>query len=418
MDLNSFIIGYQQGKAGISLGSGVNLNLAYGSEPPDDTSVLWVKTEKPDSSKMVPSFDYEKYSRLSVSLPTSLTHMAYATVNTKVYMFGGSISSSQAYSNTIAVFDMATEQAAKLDTVLDVSVNGMAATAVGTKIYLFGGYDGSKSLPYIYMFDTETDEIVRLTTQLPTATYCMSAATVGTKIYLFGGYPHASVGLQVLEFDTETEQITTVIKKLPSATSNSIVNGYVGVASVVKGTKVYNFGAYSGTKINVFDAETKEMKTLDTPLPRALNHMAAAAVGNKIYLFGGRTCTTNIYFTNQIMMFDTETEQVVTLSQKMPHYIYDMAAASFGLNVYWLGGRYSSAESGAGIYWSNYIYKFKTTEPLPDNHLALSAHLTNNVFDLLPNVKIGVTGVFKGNASNAGEPVEAALYKDGEWKPI
>ena len=37
MDVNSFVIGYNKGKA-----SGLGLNIAYGDTPPEDTSKLWV----------------------------------------------------------------------------------------------------------------------------------------------------------------------------------------------------------------------------------------------------------------------------------------------------------------------------------------------------------------------------------------
>ena len=50
-DWPSFALGFNTGK---SKGGGVELNIAYGDTPPEDTSKLWVKTAEPNGVLISP----------------------------------------------------------------------------------------------------------------------------------------------------------------------------------------------------------------------------------------------------------------------------------------------------------------------------------------------------------------------------
>lgn len=415
-DWPSFALGFNTGKS--KGGGGAELNIHYSLDtPPEDTSKLWVATDKPKNVQLVPSYYYESFSANTFSLPSSIYAMGYATVGTKVYMFGGLTSSN--YRNQIVVFDMETEEIATSNTVLPISSKFISASAVGNKIYLFGGQSDTQILPTIYVFDVETEEIYKSTADLPIAAYDISSAAIGTDIYLFGGAPHNTVGRTVCLFDTITETISTLITKLPSSAGEGsiVLEGYDASSSAVIGNKAYFFGGRGSTKINVLDAETQVISTIETKLPEIRKHMSASIVGTKVYLFGG-TYGINNYRADQIWIFDTDTETIRSASTTLPYLMAYFASASHGYNVYLLGGRYSPKTSSNSLYESSVIRKFIPTQHLEESNLILSASLTDNVFDLFPSVSIGVKSVYKGNKSNEAEPVNAYIHNGDEWLPV
>ena len=422
VDAPSFALGYSAGKKKGGSGGGAELNIHYSLDtPPEDTSKLWVKCEKPESARLVPSFEYETCSLLGSRLPQECTRMACAVVGSKAYLFGGekNVNYQSSYSNMIIEFDSDTEKAEALDTVLEISAEYIAAASVGTKIYLFGGKTtGTPStLSTIYVFDTETRELYRHSATLPIAANNSTAFSIGSKIYLFGGEPHNTAGRTIVEFDPETGDIETVISKLPTSNISNINDGYFGSACAVIGTKAYLFGGFRGKRITVFDSETKEVRTLEAQV-NATRNMGCAVVGTKVYLLGGMQQSSNTYYTSSILKFDTETETITTLNETMMYYMGEMASASFGLKTYLFGGRRSSSASGGSINYMNYICRYSGSEALAENHVAVSASLTENVLELQQNVTIGAKKVYKGDSNGVGDVVEAAIYRDGEWTNI
>lgn len=126
-----------------------------------------------------------------------------------------------------------------------------------------------------------------------------------------------------------------------------------GIATAAVGSKVYLFGGYNQTtQISVFDRETETVTTLSTTLPTGGYSIAPAVVGNKVYLFGGAVA----YNSNSkaIMVFDTETETVTQLNTTIPKALTNITAAAVGSKVYLFGGK---PASGSAV---NTIYVFNT----------------------------------------------------------
>ena len=236
---------------------------------------------------------------------------------------------------------------------------------------------------------------------LPTAAFDIVSAAVGTKVYLFGGYGSSNLNT-INVFDTENKTITTLDTTLPTAMYN--------IASAVVGTKVYLFGGQGGdyyNTINVFDTVNNTITTLSTKLPKAAYRIASAVVGMKVYLFGGGNSGGKLATIN---VFDTDSNTITTLGTTLPIAMYNIASAVVGTTVYLFGGYGSSA--------LNTINAFVVGLALTANHLLINVSNNTNTFNLLPNVELGVNSVYLGNASGAGELVEAALYKDGAWAEI
>ena len=114
-----------------------------------------------------------------------------------------------------------------------------------------------------------------------------------------------------------TSSIVTADEKLVVGIS-ALPKGAYSIASAAVGTKVYLFGgqyatSYHLSTINVFDTKTNSTETLSTSLPSAASGIASAAVGTKIYLFGGKGSSSRY---NTINVFDTESNTLSTLNTK------------------------------------------------------------------------------------------------------
>ena len=202
--------------------------------------------------------------------------------------------------------------------------------------------------------------------------------------------------------------ITTLSTTLPTAAFN------IGTAAV--GTKIYLFGgSTSGSRLNtiqVFDTTTNTRTTLSATLPTAAYGIGTAAVGTKIYLFGGSTSSS---YLNTIQVFDTTTNTRTTLSATLPTAALSIGTAAVGTKIYLFGG------SASG--YLNTINCFTVIVSLPQNELALFNALgtadeitlvSSNTFDL----KIKLQTALIGNSSNQGDYVQIARYNGSSWVDI
>lgn len=134
--------------------------------------------------------------------------------------------------------------------------------------------------------------------------------------------------------------------------------GAEGIACAAVGTKIYLFGgAGSGISdfyntIQEFDTETKTITTLSVTLPVVSRYIGCAAVGTKIYLFGGNKNIGNGYL-NTIQEFNTETKTITTLSLTLSKATESIACEAVGTKIYLFGG------SGSDGYL-NTIQEFDT----------------------------------------------------------
>lgn len=389
-------------------GGGAEMNVAFGNTAPDDTSKLWIKTEKPESVEARLSFDFvgnEQMQAATLALPAHVYHSSACAVGKKIYIFGGGGSS---YSAAIYVYDTETNGMEKLTAVLPTAAAGNASAAVGKKIYIFGGRSGSGSTgksKKIRVFDTETHAVDSLAVELPEDRYQATAAAVGNKIYIFGGSYYSSgekARSTIYLFNAESNAITSLAASLPSIV-------YYACAVAV-GSKIYVFGGYDGTNpqstISVFDTAAQTVETLDVTLPTPAYMFSGAAVGSVIYLFGGY----NGGGLDTIVRFNTETHEIETLGATMSKKNWGTPAASVGSKIYVFDGHSSASDCT--------LNTFHVHIDLPENHMLIETSGAGNTVRLFPNMEVGVKNVYLGNAEGKGERVPAALYKDGAWTEI
>lgn len=164
-------------------------------------------------------------------------------------------------------------------------------------------------------------------------------AKVGSYVYSFGGYRYRN--------DTNSYKSSYIFKYTATGLTSSggtatklsatvpVSGERLSCAAV--GTKIYLFGGTTArASIYCFDTETETMTTLSVTLPVANYEMGCASVGSRIYLFGGYATPSTI------CCFDTETETITTLSITLPQACFAGSCVAVGLNIYLIGGFTSS----------------------------------------------------------------------------
>lgn len=400
---------YPVGGGGGSSGGGAGLNIAYGETAPEDTTKLWVKAAEPSSVEVTNDFGGTGEISTVATLPSALStakSIAFAAVGTKVYQIGGG-----GYSklDCIHAFDTTTNTFEELTAKLPVAIREAGVAAWGSKVYVFGG-QADEDLNTIYCFDTEANTVELLGVTMPEALKGMGVVTIGDKIYLFGGYYKSSGHRNKIRvFDPTENTITTLSTTMP-------INGG-GVVLAAVGTKVYLFETSQAAQICVFNTETNTFDNV-SDLPNLEFYLkAVASFGTKIYLFGGSgNSTVNYAKLDTIYEFNTTTNTLELLTEKLPVAANGISAVLVGGTIYLFGG-----ETGTYVY-TNLVNAFSVAAALESNKLLLLASLSANVFNLVDTgsekITLGVQSAYLGDASGAAQPVDAFVYKDGEWTAI
>lgn len=115
---------------------------------------------------------------------------------------------------------------------------------------------------------------------------------------------------------------------------------YAAAAAV--GDKIYIFGGSNGNLLNtieVFDTKTNTSNILPgVTLSQAKNYLTATAVGTDIYIFGGRN---NTGISNTAEVFHTTNNTIETLSATLSEAKFGMCSEAIGDSIYILGGSLS-----------------------------------------------------------------------------
>ena len=127
--------------------------------------------------------------------------------------------------------------------------------------------------------------------------------------------------------------------------AKTISYGYMLVCAAV-GSKIYIFGGSSSAagdpnnQALCFDTETNELTALGVSYKTI--HAAAVAVGTDIHLFGGRTSSTSSSYTNQHKIYNTETGEMTDGTTIALAYGQTCAYDPVDNVVYLIGGTSSS----------------------------------------------------------------------------
>lgn len=218
--------------------------------------------------------------------------LKYATMSLDIYQY--SISE-----NTLTKLSV---------TIPNNSIYGWRAfgyATVGTKIYLFGGYKStSSSYSYqassAYYFETETLTFTTIASPLSNRVE-MGTAVIGTDIYLFGGRNSGgSETSAITKYNTLLDKFTAV-GNLPSVCSNC--------RATAIGTDIY---IYWDTKIFKFDSLTNSVTTVSTGLAWSFSGGSIVSYGTNIFNFCGSYLTNNVFKT--VVDVELETDHLLISS--------------------------------------------------------------------------------------------------------
>jgi hypothetical protein len=169
-----------------------------------------------------------------------------------------------------------------------------------------------------------------------------ASVVIDNNIYTFSGRnSDGSSEGYFFKFDTETHKTTQL----------SFHGSRMNAACASIGREVYLIG-FEDTSGNMYgtiyryDIDTRELKRL-TELPQYGCYFAAAAVGNKIYIFGGLTAsssesTASRAPSRKIYEYNTVTNVITELTHGLDIPLYNIGAVAVGTKIYLFGGRASN----------------------------------------------------------------------------
>ena len=209
----------------------------------------------------------------------------------------------------------------------------VAVTSLDQEVFVIGGADSSFSTSdKVEAYDTVSGSW-RTIAPLPIALHHVAAVAYDGKIYVIGGFqgvPFAPTNTLFI-FDTKT-QTWSEGKSMPTA------RGAL-TAQVVKG-RIYAIGGASGDALAINEAYDPATNTWEarSPMSTPREHLASAVVKDRIYVIGGRAVYPSAFTNlNDNEVYDPE-KDTWTFAKSMPTKRGGIAAASLGDRIYVFGG--------------------------------------------------------------------------------
>ena len=419
----------EMGDAVRALESGrAKLNIVYGDTAPENTESLWVKTGEPDRVYLAPELPETVFECEATDpgyrQPEPLEYVG-AAVDDSIYLLGhGRVL--QLQPETGVFTEIAT---------LPVNVRLGAAAVVGKKIYYFGGNVRGVSAPYdtIMEFDTETRAAITLETKMPVGVGHNASVVIGDKVYLLGGLGDGSRDIGTIYiFDPADGSMTNA--EPTWYTENYWGGGYVIAAAYDGkiffggGRAIYNAWVHDPTLLFVLDTRDMSVRELTARIPMDPDMhsdfrygMTAVTIGDMIYLLGGSAGSGDPY--RLIHALDPETEELTTLDTRLPLGGWNMASAVIGDTLYMVGGYTAENRVVSGSILSDYVMHvtFRRFHPVQTGTLFIKTGSENRVKLLDSGNVTAITGieqVLLGDENGRGQPVQAALCRDGVWEMI
>lgn len=423
MDITSFIVGLEAGRASAPPASGGGgLNIHYSEDtPPEDTSMLWAKTNTPpDKIALVSGISLNNLVTYGFSLTNaggSMLYPAIATIDGKVYRFGGKINSSDTTSPIIRV-DPVNDTQTVLEAVIPVVMTHIVCGVVGKKAYLFGGYDGSNYYNSIYVFDSETEQLEQLShVSMPSKCGFMCCGSYGTKIYLVHGIYGGSISGNVYVFDTEAETLDYVM----NCGYSLFEAGCAVIGSkmyIIQGRSVNNISSSSfSVYLGWFDMETEKYHRYNkTPGGLGDRGQSVFVYNSKVYAIGGMGYTSR---SGTVYVYDFTEKDWTRETFSTNKYTAFMSAAYVGGRSVWLfdGYTFSSSASSATTSSNKNKCGFYVEDLLLENESKILIGSSNEV-EIAKNLSVGVGKMYIGNEDDNARKVNIAVYKDGAWTDL
>lgn len=218
-------------------------------------------------------------------LPEARHHAAVAADGERLYVVGGFVGISFRPVDSAFAYDPAKREWSELGGLNDF--RGAAAAAVaGGRLFVLGGVTPSGPSASVEWYDIARKGWNGLKTEMATPREHHGAAVLGGKLYAVGGRKGSPAtnlaALEVLD-PTDGAERWRSLKEMPTP------RGGIGAAAL--GGKLYVFGgeAKGGTigVVEAYDPKKDAWTALDLPMPSPRHGLAAVTYENRIYVLGG-----------------------------------------------------------------------------------------------------------------------------------
>ncbi|HEX4488108.1 MAG TPA: kelch repeat-containing protein [Terriglobales bacterium] len=300
-------------------------------------------------------------------VPEKSEEFSFATVNNKIYLFGGSpAGENQAPPGIVQEYDPATDRWTSKKK-MPLPAHHLAAVGFSGKIYVFGGAveaqpGGPNQLPTnrAWEYDPAADTWKALA-PMPTARMAPVAAEAGGKIYVIGGasvhpgaklvslgpkVPHRSLNTNEV-YDPATNKWETRMA-MPTA-RNHAAAGVVGGKIYVIGGRLASAFASAGSNsdvVEVYDPAENTWGAAGLRMPTARSAMAFATFGNRILIAGGEIVDRHMFAAiRAVEAYDPATNQWTELPI-LPAARQGVSGAVIGDRLYVIGGHVQGTDLG------------------------------------------------------------------------
>jgi DNA-binding beta-propeller fold protein YncE len=255
---------------------------------------------------------------------------AAALGGTRVMLLGGLTAADSSRADIVVATAHGDRQAGTLPT----AVHDTAAVRIGDAVYLFGG--GTNA-------GTQSDAIVRVPLaggsasaagRLPAPSSDQAAAVIGSTAYVVGGYTGTRWLDTIVAWRPGSP--ARVVARLPFPVRYAAVTAAAGTLVIAGGS--LQDGTASSTVLTFVPGQAHVRRIGRLPAPTT--HAAAAAIGDVAYVIGGRGALVGSA-TRRVVAVDVRTHRIRPAGVLTPARS-DLAAAAIGSRILLAGGRESS----------------------------------------------------------------------------
>lgn len=282
-----------------------------------------------------------------LNLLTSSSNNAVAVVNDEAYIFKGSESSTNQYSNAIYKWNP-TDGCVNTGVTQPLSVRHQAAVECGGKIYLFGGETATNSaLNTIYVYDPVAGTVTNTGVTMRTGRCSPRAVAKNSTIYVTGGYGGTD-NSSVEAFDVASNTIT-----------DTGMNSSRSAGSTMAATEdyIYTFGRKDIVNGGIYalDFAGTDATRMDSNVIESLDFGVALTYEGRIYTLGGTDYTDDIDHEridcDKVCCYDPAQDSYSDTNIRLPHALSHMSAVVINERIYVFGGE--SYQNGVTTYYNN-----------------------------------------------------------------
>lgn len=287
------------------------------------------------------------------ALPDANSEMAVAEVNGKIYVLGG-YPSSRVVQSTFQVYDIASDSWSKAAP-YPVTIHHPVLVGVGGKVYSIGGQtslQGAADTARALAYDPSSDVWAELS-PMPTARGAGAAAVIDDQVYVVGGRPPAGNAFEVYDI---SDNAWTELPDLPQAFAdrNHLAAAALGGRVYVAGGR-YNGGSFSDpitASLDIFDPQTRTWSA-GAPMLRPRGGVNGIAARGCFFVWGGEgtgTGEANDVFPDHDV-YNPRTNTWTRLPP-LPTPVHGVTGAAFVDGLIYMpgGGTRSGGSSGSPIF--------------------------------------------------------------------